>query len=113
MTTRRTSDPFGSQRLPPKQQRNYNFRGIACLPDSCEHAFSGRLFDWRSTPNNGVRFRPSLVGATTMLHLFQFLTRFFEVGAFVAIFFAAAFLLEREGISALAVQIRNLVKRHP
>jgi len=47
-----------------------------------------------------------------MLHLLHFLTRVVEVGAFVAIFFAVAFLLEGEVVSAWAVQVRRLMKRH-
>jgi uncharacterized membrane protein SpoIIM required for sporulation len=47
-----------------------------------------------------------------MLHLLEFLTRVFEVGAFVAIFFVVAFLLEGEVVSAIAVQVRRLVNRH-
>ena len=48
-----------------------------------------------------------------MLHLLQFLARIFEVGAFVAIFFVVAFLLESEVVIGWAVQVRRLVKRHP
>jgi hypothetical protein len=48
-----------------------------------------------------------------MLYLLQFLTRVFEVGAFVAIFFVVAFLLESEVIIGWAVRVRRLVKRHP
>jgi len=47
-----------------------------------------------------------------MLHLLQFLARIFEVGAFVAIFFLVAFVLESKVYSAWAVQVRRLVKRH-
>jgi hypothetical protein len=47
-----------------------------------------------------------------MLHLLQFLTRVFEVGAFVAIFFAVAFLLEGEVVNTWALQVRRFVKRH-
>lgn len=46
-----------------------------------------------------------------MVHLLQFLTRVFEVGAFVAIFFIVAFLLEGEVVSAWAMQVRRLMKR--
>ena len=47
-----------------------------------------------------------------MLYLLQFLVRVFEVGAFVAIFFVVAFLLESEVVMGWAVQVRRLVKRH-
>jgi hypothetical protein len=48
-----------------------------------------------------------------MLHVLQFLARIFEVGAFVAIFFVVAFLLESEVITGWAVRVRRLVKSHP
>jgi hypothetical protein len=48
-----------------------------------------------------------------MLPLLQFLTRIFEICAFVAIFFVVAFVLESNLVSAWAVQVRRLVKRHP
>jgi hypothetical protein len=48
-----------------------------------------------------------------MLHLLQFLARIFEVGAFVAIFFVVAFVLENKVYSVWAAQVRRLVKRHP
>ena len=48
-----------------------------------------------------------------MFYLLQFLVRVFEVGAFVAIFFVVAFLLESEVVMGWAVQVRRLVKRHP
>jgi hypothetical protein len=47
-----------------------------------------------------------------MLYLLQFLVRVFEVGAFVAIFFVVAFLLESEIIMGWAVQVCRLVNRH-
>jgi hypothetical protein len=48
-----------------------------------------------------------------MLHFLYFLARILEVGAFVAIFFVVAFVLESNLVSAWAVQVRRLVKRHP
>src|SRR5260370_543044 len=57
--------------------------------DDCSTHPLGRL--WRALP-------PYVVEVTTMLYLLQFLTRVFEVGAFVAIFFVVAFLLESEVI---------------
>jgi hypothetical protein len=47
-----------------------------------------------------------------MLHVLQFLARVFEVGAFVAIFFVVASLLESEVVMGWAVQLRRLLKRH-
>ena len=46
-----------------------------------------------------------------MFYLLQFLVRVFEVGAFVAIFFVVAFLLESKVAIGWAGQIRRLVKR--
>jgi hypothetical protein len=48
-----------------------------------------------------------------MVHLLQLLARVFEVGVYVTIFFAVAFLLEGEVVSGWAAQVRRLVKRHP
>ena len=48
-----------------------------------------------------------------MLYLLQFLVRIFEVASFVAMFFVVAFLLESKVVSAWAVQVRRLMKRHP
>jgi hypothetical protein len=50
---------------------------------------------------------------TTMLYVLQFLTRIFEVGAFVTIFFVVAALLESEVVMGWAGQVRRFMKRHP
>ena len=48
-----------------------------------------------------------------MLYLLQFLVRVFEVGAFVAIFFVVAFLLESKVVMGWAGQVRRFMTRHP
>ena len=48
-----------------------------------------------------------------MLPLLQFVARILEIGAFVAIFFVVAFVLESKLVSAWAGQVRRFVKRHP
>ncbi len=95
-----------------KPYSKYNFRGIAYLPEPCEHRFRGGLFNERNALVR-LRFRPFLVESTVILHSLRLMVRVFTVGGFVVIFVVLSSLLEGELTKVWVAEVRRMVKRDP
>jgi hypothetical protein len=78
----------------PKQHTNYNFRGIAYLPDCCEHGFGGGPFDNARGECLACASAHNLLDSTTLIHTFRLLARVFVVGSFAVVLLVLGSLLQ-------------------
>jgi len=90
---------------------NCNFRGIAYLPQLCEHALKGRAVRRASGALVRAALPPILVETTTILHSFRFLARVFGVGSLLITFLVLGSLLHGELARAWVAEVRRIVKR--